>query len=329
MTDKKFFPSYIKALENGEFENKISQLKKMLNSCQICPRKCGVNRNAYEVGYCRTGRDAIVASYCVHRGEEPPISGTKGSGTVFFANCNLSCLYCQNFEISQNWNNEKGKLSKEELAEIFLDLQSRGVHNINWVSPSHIVPQAVESLFVAAKRGLSIPVVYNSNGYDSVETLKIIDGLIDIYLPDLKYFDDSAAKQLSDAPNYVEKAKAAVKEMWRQKGRLILDSEGVAIKGVIVRHLVLPNGLSQSERVIEFLSEEISSEISISLMSQYYPANKAIFDQKIKRPITKEEYNTALDALEKYSITKGYVQELSSYINYRPDFSKDGHPFED
>ncbi len=329
MTDNKFLPSYKEALKSGEFENKVYKLKKVLNSCEVCPRKCRVNRNEDEKGYCRTGKDALVASYCVHRGEEPPISGINGSGTVFFANCNLSCIFCQNYEISQKWSNQAGRVSTEELADIFLELEARGVHNINWVSPSHIVPQAVEALFIAAKKGLSIPVVYNSNGYDSLEILKIIDSLIDIYLPDLKYFDDFCAKQLSDVPNYVENAKTAVQEMWRQKGELILDRNGVAIKGVLVRHLVLPERLSQSEEVIKFLSEKISPQISLSLMSQYYPAHKAKLDPKINRPITEEEYEETLKALEKFGITKGFVQENSSHLHYRPDFSKDGHPFED
>lgn len=329
MGKKIFTPSYINLLESGNFEERIYKLNKLLSPCSLCPRKCGVNREEGERGFCKTGKNAIVASYCVHRGEEPSISGTRGSGTIFFARCNLSCLYCQNYEISQEWNNDFGVIEPIELAEIYLELQSMNVHNINLVSPSHIVPMAVEALFLSAKKGFSLPVVYNSNGYDSIETLKLLDGIIDIYMPDFKYFDNGAAKELSNVPDYSVFAKQAIKEMWRQVGKLVLDDNGVAVKGVLVRHLVLPNNLSQSDEVIKYLSEEISPEIALSLMSQYYPAYKARFDERINRPITAKEYQKALEAVDKSEITEGYIQELSSNLHYRPDFSKDGHPFED
>lgn len=329
MKDKNFYPSYKLLLQNGELEERANALKKMLSNCSLCPRNCGVNRSIDEKGYCASGKKAMVASYCVHRGEEPSISGERGSGTIFFARCNLSCVYCQNYEISQEWEGDSGEIEPEGLAEIYLELESRKVHNINWVSPSHIVPQAVEALCIAAKKGLSIPIVYNSNGYDSVDTLKLLEGIVDIYMPDFKYFDDEAAKQLSDAPAYPHFAKKALQEMWRQVGELKLDKDGTAIKGLLIRHLVLPNGFSQSEEVIKYISEEISPKAALSLMSQYYPAHKARLYERISRPITAEEYQKALNALDESGITEGFVQELSSYQNYRPDFSKKGHPFEE
>ncbi|MCX7831074.1 MAG: radical SAM protein, partial [Acidobacteria bacterium] len=269
MKSKNFCPSYLNLLKNGELEKKVLLLKENLLRCSICPRNCAVNRIKGGKGYCRTGKNAMVASYCVHRGEEPIISGANGSGTVFFAKCNLSCSFCQNYEISQEWKEGVGETSAEKLAEIYLELQANKVHNINWVSPSHVAPQAVEAVLIAAKKGLNIPVVYNSNGYDSVETLKILEGIVDIYMPDFKYFDDEAAKQLSDADDYQSFATKAIKEMWRQVGGLILNDDGVAIKGLLIRHLVLPRDLSQSEKVIKFISEEISAKAAISLMSQY------------------------------------------------------------
>lgn len=301
----------------------------MLKSCSLCPRNCGVNREKGEIGYCRIGDKAIVASYCIHRGEEPVISGFRGSGTVFFANCNLSCLFCQNYEISQEKSNKFREVTIKELSEIYLELEESGVHNINWVSPTHIVPQAVEALYIAGKKGLSIPVVYNSNGYDSLETLKLLEGIVDIYLPDLKYLDDDVAKKLSNVSDYSIFAKNAIKEMWRQVGKLVCDEKGVAVKGLLVRHLVLPNNLSQSSDVIKFLSEEIAKNVAISLMAQYYPAYKAFENPQIDRPITKKEYEKVLETLYYFGLSEGFIQELCSFNIYRPNFSRDGHPFED
>lgn len=288
-----------------------------------------MDRLGGELGACRTGRMAMVASFCVHRGEEPCISGSRGSGTVFFADCNLACIYCQNYEISQEWEEGRGEVTAEGLADIFLELGSRGVHNINWVSPGHIVPQAVEALCIAARRGLSIPVVYNSNGYDDIDTLRLLDGVVDIYMPDMKYFDDGVAEELSEVRDYTANAKAAVKEMWRQTGPLELDEDGVASRGLLVRHLVLPGGMSQSAEVLRFLKEDVSPDIAVSLMAQYYPAHLAETNGKIARPLTADEYRLAVDVLDELGISNGYVQHSSASDNYRPDFSKDGHPFEE
>lgn len=323
-----FKPSYIELLESGKLEKRVYELKELYEKCEVCPRKCGVNRLKNEKGVCKTGLNAMVASYCLHRGEEPPISGKRGSGTIFFANCNLACIYCQNYEISQEWVEDKGTISAEHLSEIYLFLQKSGAHNINWVSPSHIVPSAVEALYYAAKKGLKIPIVYNSNGYDSLKTLRLLDGIVDIYMPDLKYFDDKIAFELSNVKNYTLYAKEAIKEMWNQVGKLILDEDGVALRGLLVRHLVLPNGLSQTKEVLKFLALEVSLDVSVSLMSQYYPTHLAYVDKRIARPITAKEYKECVDYLYSLGLEEGYIQELSSFLHYRPNFKKDGHPFE-
>jgi len=321
-------PYYRFLHQSGELGRRVDLLNERLGNCSVCPRKCGVDRLGGELGACRTGRRAMVASFCVHRGEEPCISGNMGSGTVFFAGCNLACIYCQNCEISQEWEEGKGEVTPEGLAGIFLELESRGVHNINWVSPGHVVPQAVEALSLAAQRGFSLPVVYNSNGYDDAGTLKLLDGIVDIYLPDMKYSDDGAAEELSEVREYTASAKAAIKEMWRQVGDLETGEDGVAAKGLLVRHLVLPGGMSQSAEVLRFLKEEVSPDVAVSLMAQYYPAHLAETDPRIARPLAVAEYEEALDLLDRLGIGNGYVQELSASGSYRPDFSKDGHPFE-
>jgi putative pyruvate formate lyase activating enzyme len=321
-------PYYKFLLQSGDFEKRVELLKKKLEFCTVCPRMCGVDRIAGKIGACRTGSRAMVASFCVHRGEEPCISGSKGSGAVFFAGCNLACIYCQNYEISQEWEEGKGEASPEMLAEMFLELESLGAHNINWVSPGHVVPQAVEALYIAARRGLSIPVVYNSNGYDSLETLRLLEGIVDIYMPDLKYYNDETAEELSQVRDYTEHAKSAIKEMWRQVGRLEIDEEGVASKGLLVRHLVLPENMSQSVDVLKFLAGEISPDVAVSLMAQYYPAHLAETNPKLARVLSSAEYQKVVDVLDKLGIENGYVQHESAQDNYRPDFSKDGHPFE-
>lgn len=322
------YPSYLNLLDSGELDRRARLLLGLLGQCTVCPRNCRVKRLRNHRAVCETGRWAEVASWCVHRGEEPCISGEAGSGTVFFAHCNLSCLYCQNHQISQEWPPGEGAKTAEELADIYLDLQRQGVHNLNWVSPSHVVPQAVEALALAAREGLHLPVVYNSNGYDSAATLRLLDGIVDIYLPDLKYAEEASADELSQAVGYVPNAQAALTEMWRQVGPLHMDAEGVARRGVLVRHLVLPNGLSQTRQVLAFLSESFGEGIAVSLMAQFYPCHQASGHPLLGRPIGSGEYARALQALEEAGITEGYVQELSAPDHYLPDFSRDGHPFE-
>ena len=320
-------PSYLNLLDSGELDRRAGLLLDLLRQCVVCPRNCRVKRLNNMRAVCETGRWAEVASWCDHHGEEPCISGTRGSGTVFFAHCNLSCLYCQNHQISQEWTAGEGAKTAEELAEIYLDLQAHGVHNLNWVSPSHVVPQAVEALALAARRGLRLPVVYNSNGYDALSTLKLLDGIVDIYLPDLKYAEESAADELSKAVGYVPNAQAAIQEMWRQVGPLQLDDEGVARRGLLVRHLVLPNGLSQTEEVIRFLAKGVSPKVAVSLMAQFHPCHEAAGHPLLQRTVSAGEYARALCALEDAGLSEGYIQELDAHEHYLPDFSRDGHPF--
>lgn len=322
-------PSYLKLMESGELARRVEALLALLGECRVCPRNCRSKRLEDRRGVCETGRLAEVASWCVHRGEEPCISGSRGSGTVFFAHCNLKCLFCQNYQISQEWPAGEGAVTAERLAEIYLELQGQGAHNLNWVSPSHVVPQALEALLLAARRGLRLPVVYNSNGYDSCEVLRLLDGVVDIYLPDLKYADDSVADELSRVLGYVPNAQAALAEMWRQVGRLQVDAEGVATRGLLVRHLVLPNGLSGTAEVLRFLAEELSPDVAVSLMAQYYPRHRALEHPLLARKVGRGEYARAVEALEALGFTEGYVQAHSAAEHYLPDFLEGDHPFEE
>ncbi|MBI3813602.1 MAG: radical SAM protein, partial [Nitrospinae bacterium] len=243
-------------LNTGELQKRASNLEELLNNCTFCPRNCHVNRKAGELGFCRSGYLPIVSSYCIHHGEEPVISGTRGSGAIFFGNCNLRCIFCQNHQISQPLTPQRHKeVSFDRLAEIMLELQSKGCHNINLVSPSHFTAQIVNAVEIAAQRGLEIPLVYNTNGYDSLETLKLLDGIIDIYLPDIKYSDDMNSFEYSGAKDYVRHSRAAILEMKRQAGNLVVSDDGIAVKGLLIRHLVLPNGLAGSKDSLNFISE--------------------------------------------------------------------------
>ncbi len=289
---KEFVPAYIGLLESGELEKRVKTALKMLESCSICPHKCGVNRLKDEKGFCQIGRQPKVASYGAHFGEEPPITGKRGSGTVFFSGCNLKCVFCQNFEISQGL--EGVEVTKEYLAFIFLSLQEGGCHNINLVTPTHVVPQILEALLLAAKEGLKIPIVYNCGGYESLETLKFLDGIVDIYMPDMKYSDNKIALKLSKIKNYWDICKRAVEEMHRQVGELILDERGVALRGLLIRHLVLPEGLSGSKEIFEFISKELSPNTVVNIMDQYRPCGKAMNYPPLDRRITKEEFNRAI-----------------------------------
>lgn len=321
-------PSYLNLLETGELQRRAQGLREMLAECRVCPRHCRSRRLQDKRGVCRTGLLAEVASWCIHRGEEPCISGTRGSGTVFFAHCNLKCVFCQNHQISQEWPEGEGAMIAEGLSALFMELQEAGAHNLNWVSPSHVVPQAVEALVLAAEKGFHLPVVYNSNGYDSVEVLRLLDGVVDIYLPDLKYAEEGSADELSKVLGYVPNAQAALKEMWRQVGGLRLDDEGVAVRGLLVRHLVLPNGLAGTEEVLRFLAEELSSEVAVSLMAQYSPQHEAGDHPLLARKVGRGEYARAVQTLEALGFAEGYVQAHASAEHYLPDFGEDGHPFE-
>ena len=324
-----FEPSYLAIYRAGELKCRAEALEARLAACDICPAKCGVNRINGETGFCHSRLLPIVDTVCQHLGEEPPISGIKGSGTVFFGNCNMRCVYCQNHQISQDWRKEQSKaITPAALAEKLLYLQNdQGCHNINFVSPSHFVPQILQTLLIAIPMGLKIPLVYNTGGYDSVDTIKALDGIIDIYLPDLRYASDKIAKQYSQAPHYVENSRQAIKEMYRQVGNLKIDENEIAQLGLIVRHLILPEGLAGSEESIRWLAKEISPEVSVSLMAQYYPTHNAARYPALSRGITEGEYLEVIELLEELGIENGWIQEMSAPENYRPDFERESHPF--
>ena len=282
---------------------------KLLESCRVCPRECGVDRlKDDKLGFCRSGLNPVVSSASPHHGEEPPLSGTKGSGTIFLANCNLRCVYCQNYPISQMGNGVER--TPGELACQMLWLQEQGCHNLNLVTPTHVMPQILQALSIAKERGFGLPVVWNSSGYDSVEALRLLDGIVDIYLPDMRYGDDAAAMKYSVAPRYVEFNRAAIKEMYRQVGNLVVDEQGMAKKGLIVRHLVLPGGLSGTGAVMKFLAEEVSKDVYVSLMSQYFPAYKATEFKELSQRIAPKEYEAARRIMERYGMENGWIQEI-------------------
>ncbi|NOZ87834.1 MAG: radical SAM protein [Deltaproteobacteria bacterium] len=294
-------------LSQEDRTRRIEKARRMLMSCRVCPRACSVDRTGGKLGYCRTGSAARVASANLHFGEEPPISGFLGSGTIFFSWCNLTCVHCQNFPISQLGHGKE--MTREELAGNMIDLQERGAHNINLVTPSHCTPQVMDALDMALKKGLKIPVVWNSSGYESVNTLKLLEGMVDIYMPDLKYSDDRNAKMLSDADDYWRVATMALKEMKRQVGDLQLDSAGLAKRGLLVRHLVLPGDLSGTQKVLKWISEELGTGTAVSLMSQYFPANKAHDVPGMDRKLDPGEYLTAVHWLKEYHLEQGWIQD--------------------
>jgi putative pyruvate formate lyase activating enzyme len=290
-----FVPAYRRLLERGELARRAETAYRHLKSCDLCARYCRVDRTQGIAGaVCRTGERALVASYGPHHGEEDPLRGFAGSGTVFFSWCNLRCVYCQNWDISQRRAGRE--VDPSEIADMMLELQRRGCHNINFVTPSHVVAQIIAAVEDAARRGLAVPLVYNTSGYDSVEALALLDGIIDIYMPDMKYGDSRLAHQYSKVRNYVEVNRAAVKEMHRQVGDLVLDQRGIAQRGLLVRHLVLPNGIAGTSGVLRFLAEEISRNTYLNLMDQYRPCYRADEYPELARPLTRKEYREALHA---------------------------------
>jgi putative pyruvate formate lyase activating enzyme len=325
----KFAPGYLKLFRSGDLKTRIDIAMGILEKCRSCPKNCETNRINNEYGICLSGFLPIVSSYTNHHGEEPGLSGKKGAGNIFFGNCNLKCIYCQNFEISQNWDEEKKhEVSFERLAEIMIELQNRDCHNIGLVSPTQFAPQILKSIHIAAERGLALPIIYNSNGYDSVEILKLYKDVIDIYLPDLKYGNNEYAKSYSKADKYFDYAKLALTEMFDQVGEELVYENGIVVRGLIIRHLVLPNDLSDTENVFNFISRELSPNIHISLMSQYYPANKADHEILLDRRLRQSEYEKVLELMDKYGLKNGWIQELESYNYYRPEFKKNrDNPF--
>lgn len=287
-------PGYLNLLSNGELENRVKALKQMLKNCVLCPHQCGINRLDGEIGYCKTLDNCIVSGAQPHFGEEEELVGTYGSGTIFFSYCNLSCVFCQNYEIS--YCGEGQVVNTNQLSEIMLSLQSRGCHNINLVSPSHIVPQIVEAIFIAAKKGLHIPIIYNTNGYDLTDTLKLLDGIVDIYMPDIKFSDDHTAFKYLGVKNYYTIAKNAVKEMYRQVKDLKIDDRNIAYKGLLIRHLVLPQNLAGTEKIMTFIANEISQNTYVNIMAQYYPAHTSYKFEELSRRITRAEYKIAVES---------------------------------
>lgn len=282
-----------------------------LEKCTICPHKCNINRNHGKIGRCKATNKVKIALYSTHEFEEPCISGQNGSGTVFFSNCNLNCIYCQNYEISQLGRGKE--ITIEELAQIFLIQQEKGVENINLVTPTSYVPQIIEAIKIAKKAGLRLPIVYNTNSYENVETLKQLEGYIDIYLPDLKYAENELGKKYSKIENYFEIATEAIKEMIKQVGKPKLNENGIIEKGVMVRHLVLPNHIENSKKVLKWIKENLPKEIYISIMAQYFPTYKAKEDNNINRKLTKEEWKEVEDYIAEIGIENGYVQELGEH----------------
>ena len=282
----------------------------MLENCKICPHKCGINRTM-NVGRCKATDKIKIALYSVHDFEEPCISGKSGSGTIFFSNCNLNCVFCQNYEISQEG---KGRfITIEELANIMIIQQEKGVENINLVTPTSYTLQIIEAIKIAKQQGLKIPIVYNTNGYENVETLKLLEGYIDIYLPDLKYYYDDIAKKYSKIDNYFEYATSAIKEMYRQVGQPVLNEEGIMQKGLMIRHLVLPNNIENSKKVLKWINENIDENVFISVMAQYFPTYKAKEIQEISRKLTQKEFSEIENYLYEIGLENGYIQELGEH----------------
>ena len=282
----------------------------MLEKCVICPHNCGVNRLDGQVGRCKSRDTVKISLYSTHNFEEPCISGKRGSGTVFFSNCNMNCVFCQNYEISQHG---KGKeISIEELADIFIKQQEKNVENINLVTPTSYVPQIIEAIKIARGNGLKLPIVYNTNGYEKVETLKMLDGFVDIYLPDFKYSDNELGKRLSKVDNYFEIATEALKEMYRQTGKAVFNDEGIMQRGMIIRHLVLPNHILNSRRVLKWINENMH-DVYVSVMAQYFPTYKAKEIDDISRKLTKEEYEQIENYLYRLDLENGYIQELGEH----------------
>ncbi|HET6978158.1 MAG TPA: radical SAM protein [Pyrinomonadaceae bacterium] len=335
MSNEQIEPSYLALFRDGVLERRVEDLERLLERCTVCPRDCLNNRLNNEIAACYSGRLPIVSSYTPHFGEEPPLSGTKGAGNIFFGNCNLRCVYCQNYQISQTHKQQlKNEVTHERLAEMMLELQSRGCHNVNFVSPTHFAPQMARAILIAAQNGLHVPVVYNTNAYDSVEVLRLLDRVVDVYLPDLKYADDESGYLYSKVSGYKDVSRAALREMFRQTGdELVFDENGLLKRGLVVRLLVLPNDIGSVSESIEWIRDELSPRVAISLMAQYYPTHQAESNKRyvlLSRRIRESEWMKATTALEELGMTEGWIQEFdgASYY-YRPDFSDAETPFHD
>lgn len=326
---------YLTLLAGNELRGRVEQLESLLESCTVCPKLCGNDRLNDEIAACYSGRLPIVSSYTAHFGEEPCLSGTRGAGNIFFGNCNLRCVYCQNYQISQTWKEQKrNEVTHEQLAEMMLELQDRGCHNIGFVSPTHFAPQMARAILIAAEKGLRLPIVYNTNAYDSVEVLRLLDGIVDIYLPDLKYADSDAGFQYSKVRDYTTHARAAIKEMRRQMGNeLVFDENGLLRAGLMIRLLVLPNDIAGVEENLRWIRDELGPKTAVSLMAQYYATNKAATGDRyilLSRRISEGEWFSAVSLLEELGMEEGFMQEYESASHYyRPDFNDAEKPFRD
>jgi putative pyruvate formate lyase activating enzyme len=287
-----------------ELNRRIEKAYSLLESCILCPRNCRVNRLQGEVKFCGIGKEAMVSSFAPHFGEEPPLVGFQGSGTIFFTGCNLMCLYCQNYDISHLKQGEE--MTPQQVASVMLTLQRYGCHNINFVTPTHVTPQIMKAIAIAADNGLSVPLVYNCGGYESLETLKLLDGVIDIYMPDMKYSDSEVAKNLSTAPDYPEVSQEALKEMHRQVGDLTLNQEGIALRGLLIRHLVLPEGEAGTDQIMKFIATEISKNSYVNIMDQYRPCFEARHSERMNRRINNQEYQEAITIARKHGLSRGF-----------------------
>ncbi len=299
-----FIPSYVSLHEKGELNHRIQLLKELLEECRLCPRECGANRLEGGVGVCQAGAELKVSSAFPHFGEESPLVGRHGSGTIFLTHCNLRCAFCQNYDISHLGNGER--MTSSDLARVMLRLQEIGCHNINLVTPTQYTPQIVSSLPEAIEKGLCIPLVYNCSGYESVEVIRLLEGVIDIYMPDIKYLDEQHSKRFSSAPTYPDVVKRVLKEMHRQVGNLAMNSEGIAERGLLIRHLVMPNGVASSEAVLRFIAEEISAHSYVNIMDQYRPEYRAREYPEINRRITHKEYLEAIRWAKGFHLYRGF-----------------------
>lgn len=287
-----FEPCYIKTYKEGLLKKRIEKAWNILKACNLCPRRCGVDRISGQTGFCKTGENAYVSSYNPHFGEESPLVGKNGSGTIFFTYCNLLCIFCQNYDISHEGHGEE--ITCEQLAGMMLFLQNSGCHNINFVTPSHVVPQILSALEIAIQNGLAIPLVYNTGGYDRVETLELLEGIFDIYMPDFKFWDPKVAELTCKAQDYPEIARNAILEMHRQVGDLVIDKSGLARRGLLIRHLVLPYGLAGTRDIMKFIAQKVSSNSYVNIMPQYRPCGRAYEVKELSNYLSSEEYKTAL-----------------------------------
>lgn len=286
-------------LSKSDFQNKIKSAYKILESCKLCPRECKVNRLKGELGICKIGRDLVVSSYAPHFGEEPCLVGTNGSGTIFLTGCNLKCIFCQNYDISHL--NQGQEYTLDRFAQVMLNIEKLGCHNINFVTPTHFAPQIIEAIFIAKEKGLQIPIVWNCGGYESLEVIKILEGIVDIYMPDAKLFDNKVGKEFCNVDNYKEVISQTLIEMQRQVGDLECDHKGISQKGLLIRHLVMPEDQSSSRELLDFISEKVSKNAHINIMDQYRPCFKAIGHPKIGRMIISQEFQKAYE----YALNKG------------------------